>query len=79
MYHIINANVKSAHIYKNAASLYNVATLGMTSSLINGPKIMTKSKNVLSNQLMNAINNSMPIKRGENSHNVLGISKETRL
>jgi hypothetical protein len=40
---------------------------------------MTKSKNVLSNQLMDAINNSMSTKIGENCHNVLGISKKTRL
>ena len=39
-------------------------------------KMMTKSKNVLSNQLMDAINNSMSTKIGGDSHNVLGISKK---
>ena len=37
--------------------------------------MMTKSKNVLSNQLMDTINNSMSTKIDEESHNVAGINK----
>ena len=48
-------------------------------SLNQGSKMVTKNKNVLSNQLMDAINTSMSTKIGEKSHNVLGISKKSRL
>ena len=55
--------------------LYIVATIGMTSALINRSKRETKSKNVLLNKLTGVINNSMSIKIGERSHNVASISK----
>jgi hypothetical protein len=48
----------------------------MTSALINGPKIMTKSINVLSNLLRDTIINSMSNNRAAKCHNVAGVSKE---
>ena len=56
--------------------LYIVATLGMTSALIQRSKCKTKSKNVLLNKLTNAINNSMSIKIGEKYHNVCNHKQE---
>jgi hypothetical protein len=55
-----------------------VATLGMTSALINRSKERQRAKNVLLNKLTDVINNSMSIKIGERSHNVASISKKSK-
>jgi hypothetical protein len=51
----------------------------MTSALNQSAKIMTKSKNVLLNELTGVVNNSMSIKIGERNHNVASISKRSTL
>jgi hypothetical protein len=58
--------------------LYIVATLGMTSALINGSKERQRAKNVLLNRLTGVINNSMSIKIGERNHNVISISMKAK-
>ena len=56
--------------------LYNVATIGMTWASNDRPKTMTKSKNVLSIQLTNAITNSMSNNKAARCQNVAGVNKK---
>ena len=69
---------------KGAAKCHNVCKYnqrfkGYDVSLNQRLKMMTKSKNVLSNQLIDAINNSMSIKRAVKCHNVCKYNQNQRV